>query len=252
VASTSRTRPPTSGSRDGEGQGGQNVLEALAALDVLAPQQAVRRPAGVASAPLLQLVEEASRAPSEALKQELAGRINGELEALARGGGSREVADVLLGLLEGGKLRGLEDASGRSCQAVAVESLLSLGFPYALEVRPEDLASLRELEAEEAPGWRRALVPLAVLLAGIVGQLGLEAVTAPAERSLPVLLVLAVLAMVGGMLARPRSAPRRLGVVVLAVVSALGVWLALLPGYGGLVSGLAGLLAAFLLSQHES
>ena len=109
-------------------------------------------------------------AAAGAARAALAARINHQLDALAAGGGSREVADLLHHLLESGQLAGLVDAAGRSCRASATEALTRLGFPFALEVRPEDLDHLRGLDAD-APGFRWA--PLAAggtLGAGIVAQ----------------------------------------------------------------------------------
>lgn len=277
MASASHTRPPTSGSRDGDGEAVDLGLDALDALvppgEALseAPAEPLPEPPKAPSTrlpparepssnpsewpfPVLQLVHEARAASGEPQRQEVAGRLNQLLDEMARGGGSRQVADVFHGLLDGGALEGLMDARGRSCHAAAVEGLLSLGFPYALEVRPEDLDGLHEGPAAAGKkDWRVELPSLLVVLAGVLGQFLWDMLgRGPAERYPPTLLALTIFALVAVVSGSSRSALRRLGVVMLAVVSALSVLLALVPGYAGLLAGLAGLLAAFLAARQES
>lgn len=206
--------------------------------------------------PVLVLVDEARKAATEAERQEKAERLNALLRQMGRGGGSREVADVLHGLLDGGKLAGLVDARDRTCRAVATEALLELGFPYALEVRPEDLEHLRGASTTSRPGsqkgQRKKQVALAALLTGVLGEIALALGRAEANPAVLVpLLGFILFPLVAVLSGRPQSALHRLGVVVLAVVSALGV-LVSLGGHGGLVAGLAGLLAAFLFARQES
>lgn len=206
--------------------------------------------------PVLVLVDEARKAPTDAERQEKAGRLNALLERMGRGGGSREVADAFHSLLDGGKLSGLVDGQGRTCRAVATEALLALGFPYALEVRPEDLEHLRAASPGSTQGSRKRRrkdrAALAALLTGVLGEIALALGRAEANPAVLIpLLGFTVFALVAVLSGRPRSALRRLGVVVLAVVSALGV-LVSLGGHGGLVAGLAGLLAAFLFARQES
>jgi hypothetical protein len=206
--------------------------------------------------PVLLLVDEARKAPTEEERQEKAGRLNALLERMGRGGGSREVADVFHELLDGGKLEGLVDARGRTCRAVATEALLALGFPYALEVRPEDLEHLHGASPGSGQGSRnrrqKDQTGLTVLLAGMLGEIALALGRAEANPAVLVpLLGFIVFALVAVLSGRPRSDLRRLGTVVLGVVSALGVLLSL-GGHGGLVAGLAGLLAAWLFARQES
>lgn len=252
MASASRTRPPTSGSRDGDGEALAQGFESLAAPRE-APTEAAGNP-GEWPFPVLQLVREARTTPEEPRRREVAGRLNRLLDEMAREGGSRQVADVFHGLLEGGALEGLVDARGRTCHAAAVEGLLSLGFPYALEVRPEDLEALHG-GAGGAPGkdWRVELPSLLVLLTGVLGQLLWDILgQGPAERYPPALLALTLFALGAVVWGASRSALRRLGVGLLAGLSALSVLLALVPGYAGLAAGLAGLVAAFLAARQES
>ena len=91
--------------------------------------------------PVLVLVDQARKAAGEE-RQELSRRINRWLDKMAREGGSREVADWFHHLIESSRLEGLVDASGQGCHETAVRGLLAMGFPYALEVRPEDLERL--------------------------------------------------------------------------------------------------------------
>jgi hypothetical protein len=196
-------------------------------------------------------VEEARGEASAADRAALAERINRRLDALAAGGGSREVADVLERLLEDGQLAGLVEAEGRSCRAAATEALTRLGFPFALEVRPEDLAHLRG-EDEGGRGFRwEALAAGGVLGAGILGQWLLVLQQGPVDVGalLPLILLmgLSLLALVPGVLGPERSASQRAGLVVLALLAIIQLFSSVLAGYPGAVSGLAGLLACLLL-----
>jgi hypothetical protein len=203
----------------------------------------------------MQLVHEARATSDEAQRRDVARRLNLLLDEMAREGGSRQVADVFHGLLDGGALEGLVDARGRTCHSAAVEGLLSLGFPFALEVRPEDLDGLNEGPAPTGAkkDWRVELPSLLVVLTGVLGQFLWDMLgQGPAERYPPALLALTIFALVAVMVGSSRSALRRLGVVMLAVVSGLTVLASLVPGYAGLAAGLAGLLAAFLAARQES
>jgi hypothetical protein len=187
-------------------------------------------------------------------RPELALRLNTLLEQMAADGGSREVADVFHRLLETGKLEGLVDTRGRTCRAVAVEALLSLGFPYALEVRPEDLDHLR---ASGRHGRGRALgpaVPGTVLLSGLLAQTYQELSRSGGPDSLVTTQVgLSALALVALWLAPPGSAVYRVGLGLLALVTCFGLVVPLMAdGPVGLWAVLAGLVAAFLAALRES
>ncbi|WP_158501614.1 hypothetical protein [Vitiosangium sp. GDMCC 1.1324] len=247
VPGTTHTRPPGSGSRRGEPAEGEG-----AELPSLVPwEEPVLPSEPEARLAVLPLVEDAREATTDAERTALAAKINGQLEGLAAGGGSREVADLLEQLLESGQLEGLVDGEGRSCRAAATEALTRLGFPFALEVRPEDLAHLRGQDGD-SPGFRWA--PLAaggVLGAGIVGQwlLLLQQGLPEAGTLQPLVLLmgLSLMALLTGVLGPERSSSRRAGLLVLAVVSLLQVFLSVFGGYHGAVSGLAGVLACLLL-----
>lgn len=248
MSSTTHTRPPGFGSREGEpGQGEGTELPSLAPWE--APAGPPEPEASLST--VLPLVEEARGATSEAERAALAGRINHQLDALAAGDGSREVADLLEQLLESGQLAGLVEPEGRSCRAAATEALTRLGYPFALEVRPEDLAHLRGEDAG-SPGFRwEALAAGGVLGAGILGQWLLLLQQGPVDTGplVPLILLmgLSLLSLVPGVLGPERSASQRAGLVVLALLAIIQLLLSVLGGYPGAVSGLAGLLACLLL-----
>ena len=224
-------------------------MESLPSALVEQPSPGLSVPEAMRSLP--ELIEQAREA-SGAEHSARALRLNRHLEALASGGGSREVADVLLRLLESGQLEELEEKGGRTCRAVAVETLLRLGFPYALEVRPEDLEHLRQ---RGSPRRRRRVVPTALaagsLGAGLVGEWwmlphGFD--TSSAALPLVTVMGLQLLALMAAVLGAERSDARRAGLWVLALLSALQVLLGVL-GFSPalLVGGGAGLLAWLLL-----
>lgn len=209
--------------------------------------------------PVLVRVEQALSASAEA-RPEAAARLNEVLAQMAAGGGERQVADTLHRLLAGGRLDGLEDAEGRSCRAVAVEALLSLGFPYALEVEPEDLKHLRA-NAVSHPSKRRGKfdfgpgVPATVLVGGLVAQ-GFEELLrpGPVDGLVTLQVGLSVLAMVALWLAPPRSPVYRLGLGLLALAAGSGLLLSIgtFGHYGGLWAGVAGAVAVLLAALRES
>jgi hypothetical protein len=205
--------------------------------------------------PVLLLVDQAQSA-SGAERQELSRRINRWLDQMVLEGGSRHVADWFHHLIESGRLEGLADAAGHSCHETAVRGLLSMGFPYALEVRPEDLERIKPREQK-----RRILkrdrdlkgVAAGVLVGGSIWELLLDLMRG---KFLPGLLTVevgvALLAMVALLFSKPRTPLRNLGVAVLLVASLLSISLAVFGGYPGLVSGLAGLVVTLLFALHRS
>jgi hypothetical protein len=205
--------------------------------------------------PVLVLTEQARRAPEDE-RPELAWRLNDLLSQMAAGGGDRQVADTFHRLLETGKLEGLVDVRGRSCRAVAVEALLSLGYPYALEVRPEDLEHLRSTSRGLAPTGllRGPLLPAGVLLAGLGAQIVQELTRPGGPDSLVTTQVgLAGLALMALWLAPPRSPVYRLGLGLLALVSVLLLAVPLVADASvGPWAGLAGLVAVLLAALRES
>lgn len=256
---TRSTHAPTPRPDEGPGE------ERLADLAAWAPppSEAASRPTPPVELPLPLLVRvEQAVGASEADRPEAAARLNEVLAQLACGGGERQVADTLHRLLGGGKLDGLVDAQGRSCRAVAVEALLSLGFPYALEVEPEDLKHLRaNSTARPGGGGKKGRfdlgpgVPATVLAGGVLAQV-IEEVLRPGVVGGTVTLqvALGVLAMMALWLAPPRSPVYRLGLGLLALVSGFGLLLALGSSgeAGALWAGVAGGVAVFLAALRES
>jgi hypothetical protein len=202
--------------------------------------------------PVLLLVDQARDAPPEE-QQELARRINRLLDQMVLEGGSRHVADWFHHLIESGRLEGLADAAGHSCHETAIKGLLSMGFPYALEIRPEDLQRVRP--PEQRATWKRFLTPLAASVAagGAVAQVVMHLLGPFRFSHLLTLEVgVSLLALAAVLLGKPRGALRQMGLAVLVVGSILSIFLGTLPGYAGMVSGLAGLVAALLFAIRES
>ncbi|WP_170115585.1 hypothetical protein [Melittangium boletus] len=194
------------------------------------------------------------RVASGAERQELTQRLNGHLEALGTGTGSREKADVLLRLLESGRLEGLGGPPGHTCRAVAVESLTRMGYPYALEVRPEDLAYLRDQTVSKRDGGSLARGGAAgVLVLGLVLQWSVvprfvsHSFDAGIDSMLALAMGLTTLSLLAGLLAPQRSLTQRVGLGLLLALSLLQLWMGSRSGYHGQLSGAAGVLAWLLL-----
>jgi hypothetical protein len=219
------------------------------------PLRGMKTPPPETPLPVLLLVDQARSAEGRE-RQELSRRINRWLDEMVREGGSRHVADWFHHLIENGRLEGLADAAGHSCHDTAVQGLLAMGFPYALEVRPEDLERLRP--REQQPRSRKAQRDLkmgaaGVVLGGVLTELVLNLLRLrPTTGILTVEVGVALMATMALLVSGPRTALRNLGLAGLLVVSALSVSLGLFGGYAGLVSGLAGLVAALLFALHRS
>ncbi len=244
MSTSSHTRPPRPGPWEEGGEAGPQEAS-LASWEPPAGDSPGEEP----PLPLLALVEEAQRASGEE-REALAAQVNQRLEALASGEGSREVADLLHQLLEGGRLTALRDAEGRSCRGAAVEALLAQGYPYALEVRPEDLEHLREAHTPRAPSPWLMGSAFGVLALGLVGQWMRMVEEPPLEEGVSGLMVLQglmLLSLVAATQGPGRSALGRLGLGGLGLLSLLGLILGLFGGYYGAVAGASGLLACLLL-----
>ena len=205
--------------------------------------------------PVLLLVDQAQNA-SGPERQELSRRINRWLDQMALEGGSRHVADWFHHLIESGRLEGLADAAGHSCHETAVRGLLSMGFPYALEVRPEDLERIKPREDRRQSRKRDKL--LKGVAAGIVGGGVIAELVRDLARDgrlhglVTVEVGVALLATVALLFSKPRTPLRNMGLAVLLVTSLLSMSLAGLGGYVGLSAGLAGLVATLLFALHRS
>jgi hypothetical protein len=205
--------------------------------------------------PVLLLVDQAQSA-SGTERQELSRRINRWLDQMVLEGGSRHVADWFHHLIESGRLDGLADVAGHSCHETAVRGLLSMGFPYALEIRPEDLERIKPREQQQKSRQRdRNLKGAAasVLVGGSIAELLLNLTRhSPPTGLLTVEVGVSLLATVALLFSGPRTPLRNMGLAVLLVASLLSISLGVLGGYAGLVSGLAGLVAALLFALHRS
>ncbi|MBN1208937.1 MAG: hypothetical protein JXB05_29030 [Myxococcaceae bacterium] len=84
---------------------------------------------------------------------------------LAEGETPRARADFLLSLLESDDVNDMQGTDGHSVRAVAVQALLDLGYPYALEVPPEALDAARGSRGKT--GVQK--IPIAGLIATFVG-----------------------------------------------------------------------------------
>ena len=73
-----------------------------------------------------------------------------------------EYATLLLRLLDEGAFNDLRNDDGTTTREVAVEALLNLGYPWALQIQPEELSRYRQLAlARTRNKW--------LLLLGILG-----------------------------------------------------------------------------------
>lgn len=100
----------------------------------------------------------------------------------------REHADLLLSLMEDEQIADYAGSDGCTVRTAAIEALMALGYPYALEVRPEALAATFR-EAGRTPGrllsTRKGQVGVGfVSLAGIVQLSPLLYFLATGEASL--------------------------------------------------------------------
>ncbi|HUM12338.1 MAG TPA: hypothetical protein VLT82_15430 [Myxococcaceae bacterium] len=151
-------------------------------------------------------------------------------------GDPRSTADRLLQLLASGELATFRGSDGSSARAAAVERLLALGYPYALEVSPEDLAHWRAERPSEATDGRG----LAVLVMTVAVCLSLWGVSEP-PTGLGMASVLALEAVTVAGAVRPslrgwaRRAVFALGVLACVLGFRFGV-ATVLPGVAALVS----------------
>jgi hypothetical protein len=130
------------------------------------PEQRVEAvPAPGVSAPLDALQRARNSEGDERL--ELAGRLNALLRRRASDAEREEWAQFLLEKLDDEAFHDLYDSDGVSCRAVAVDAVLSLGFPWALHLEPDDLEYLRTVRPSRLPssGWRAMAVVTGVLAA---------------------------------------------------------------------------------------
>ncbi|MGZ3479630.1 MAG: hypothetical protein ACXU81_04720 [Myxococcaceae bacterium] len=151
-------------------------------------------------------------------------------------GSPRATADRLQQLLASEELGSLRTADGTSARAVAVERLLGLGYPYALEVSPEDLAHWRQ-ERPSGASDGRGLAVLVMTVAVCLALWGLS--DPPSGFGLVTVLGLEGVAVAGAVRPSLRAWARRavfaLGVLACALGLRYGVG-TVLPGIAGLVT----------------
>ncbi|HSP20628.1 MAG TPA: hypothetical protein VLQ79_14030 [Myxococcaceae bacterium] len=151
-------------------------------------------------------------------------------------GSPRATADRLQQLLASEGFGSLRTSDGTSARSVAVERLLGLGYPYALEVSPEDLAHWRQ-ERPSGASDGRGLAVLVMTVAVCLSLWGLS--EPPSGIGLASVLALEGVTVAGAV--RPslrrwaREAVFALGVLACALGLRYGVS-TLLPGIAGLVT----------------
>jgi hypothetical protein len=132
--------------------------------------------------------------------------------AQARPEGNKELCEALETVLSGKQLDRLVDTNGRFCRAEAVETLLSLGFPFALRVNPEDLESAQSSRARLQQVTRLQRLEAmsdALSLASALGVLVLTLIDAPASIRNAAFVVAAVASVFGKFLKLRQSRLRQ-------------------------------------------
>lgn len=230
----------------------------------------------------------ASRAaPSEEPEEEARGTTLAELKATILAGGNGtdgriaanklgealkvlavsdplQTRELLQELLDSRQLDSFFDTNGVSCRAAVIDAQLALGFPYALEVNPDDLTLFRSgaLRAE-ALGSTRALkwvsglslawnVAIAVLISGIALTTGSHGIPVAMLATLPFLVGAGhgLTALITAASSKPSRSleDRRWAARVYRILG----WLGLLgPALSALIAvwtGVAGLVIGMLLA----
>jgi hypothetical protein len=85
-------------------------------------------------------------------------------------------AKQLLALLDADAFSSVTDAQGRSLKALGLLALLRFGYPWALQVKPEDLAWLRD---EQRPYWRKNLKGIIAISLWVIWAAEVAAFTFP-------------------------------------------------------------------------
>jgi hypothetical protein len=219
-----------------------------------APHEAPDRPAAstVDMGLLHSQVVRARKAGGQARRQ-LADEINAAFRKLGQSGGSRAVADFLLKQLEEDAFEGLTDSEGRTCRGVAVEALLAMGYPYALEISPEDLEHLRQ---DSSPNPLGAYGVAGLLLALVGGGAEIFQVMEPGSFSDGALLAavihvgaMLVTALWGGV-GRRGTDGWQVALTLLVVVGLGAVPLYLAGVAPAAVGGVCALISAMVLSRR--
>lgn len=118
---------------------------------------------GTDSVSLAELIQRARNANGEE-RAWLCSLVNKALAALPAAPDKERQAPVLLAMLDDEALHALEDEKQVPCRAVAVEALLQIGYPWALQLDPDDVQFLRE-----HPATAKGTLPLARIFSGLAG-----------------------------------------------------------------------------------
>jgi len=121
--------------------------------------------------PSLSALVEEVRAPGAA-RAEVDALLAGLSQPLPPDHPPREHADLLLSLIGDDMVAGYTGSNGRTVRAAAIQALIALGYPYALEVPPEALEAMARDGELRDPGllstqkgrWGTGLVALAGVL----------------------------------------------------------------------------------------
>ena len=159
---------------------------------------------------------------------------------------SRPAADLLLRWLDQGALKDLQDAEGLTARAAATAAVLSMGYPYALEISPDDLDHLRARSAAaRGPGGAVGALMMMVVTSLIAA---VQLATEPGVQGIgsAVGLLVAMLASVVVMLSNPKGVRRRWASIALLVSGLVAMSLAL-GGTTALFAPALGAMAAFAM-----
>jgi hypothetical protein len=163
--------------------------------------------AGPEETSLSELIQR-SRNATGAERAKLCTRVN--RAALSSADDKERRAALLLEMLDDEALHELEDEHGVHCRAVAVEAVLAIGYPWALQLDPDDVQFLREhpivSRRKQPPAprvvggiaglWAAAMVLKSPLSSGLLSTRGVDVGLAAA-------LALIVLSAIPVMLGRP-------------------------------------------------
>ena len=137
---------------------------------------------------LASLLLDLGQAPDGALGSAME-RLGARLEHLTAAD-SPDDARTLIEGLEQHRFDGLTDGQGRPLRQLAIEALLRLGYPWALQVNPADLDWYRSQAREKKPPRRLLLLTLLAVLAALAGAgwwaLSASSAPPPAAAPLPV------------------------------------------------------------------
>src|SRR6185295_2782151 len=189
------------------------------------------------------LLQRADAAAAGDARRAATAELNAMLGQMARYP-SRPAADLLLRWLDQGALKDLQDAEGLTARAAATAAVLSMGYPYALEISPDDLDHLRARSAAvRGPGGAvGALMMMVVTSLIAVVQLATE----PGVQGVGNAVGLRV-AMMAAVVVMLSSGRRRRWAAIALLVSGLVAMSLALGGTTALLAPALGAMAAFAM-----